>query len=372
MSFHLSAFTATFAEKILQMNIGISQYGLSTSILNKISINNENDGNSCVVDVQINGRSIFTTTLYCNAAGYAHLYDLGILINDYMRSHILTLAHLGVVASFEHHADDADVYVVYSSLRFSYEDDFDFLKEHFLTTRTFYTVPRKANHQIAFSVYEDLEQLTGALNISYKLKDGSVHTHRIEESLRDFGDTMVYYYNISAKTLEQKLKDILAKKVKVLSCSVSFGKRSLDFYFIDDEPVDTFHFFNAFNIREAYYVYGTQKIKTEFTQKEALSSEVATYYGQSSERKVEIETVPLGLEEAEWLNQFLGSQYVFKTIPPDNDQRVLISDIDSEISDSAKDQVIIKFRWKFAEPYNWKVFDDHRRRFTDKFNETYE
>ena len=131
------------------MNIGIYQYGLSTSILNKISINNENDGNSCDVDVQINGRSIFTTTLYCNADGYAHLYDLGILINDYMRSHCQTLAHLGVVASFEHHADDADVYVVYSSLRFSYEDDFDFLKEHFLTTRTFYTVPRRANHQIA-------------------------------------------------------------------------------------------------------------------------------------------------------------------------------------------------------------------------------
>lgn len=354
------------------MDIGISQYGLSTSILNKIDIDNENDGDSCELDVQINGRSIYRTTLQCNAAGYAHLYDLGILINDYMRSTNQTLAHLAVLASFEHHADDADVYVVYSSLRFSYEDDFDFLKEHFLTTRTCYSIPRKAHHQIAFSVYEDLEQITGFLNIAYKLKDGSVHTLRIEESLRDFGDTRVYYYTINASSLEEKVKAIVAKKVKVLSCSVSFGKRNLDFFFIDEEPVDTFHFFNAFNIREAYYVYGSQKIKTEFTQKEALSSGVATYYGQSSERKVEIETVPLGLEEAEWLNQFLGSQFVFKTIPPDNDQRVLISDIDSEISDSAKDQVIIKFRWKFAEPYNWKVFDDHRRRFTDKFNETYE
>ena len=99
---------------------------------------------------------------------------------------------------------------------------------------------------------------------------------------------------------------------------------------------------------------------------------MATYYGQSSERKVEIETVPLGLEEAEWLNQFLGSQCVFKTIPPDNDQRALISDIDSEISDSSKDQVIIKFRWKFSEPYIWHIFDQHQKRFTDKYNETYD
>lgn len=354
------------------MNIGISQYGLSTSILNKISINNENDGNSCDVDVQINGRSIFTTTLYCNAAGYAHLYDLGILINDYMRSHRQTLAHLVVIAGFEHHADDADVYVVYSSLRFSYEDDFDFLKEHFLTTRTFYTLPRRANHQIAFSVYEDLEQVTGCLNISYKLKDGSVHSIRLEENQYDFGDTRVYYCTISSSSLEDKVKSVVGKKVKVLSCSVSFGKRNLDLYFTDDEPVDTFHFFNAFNIREAYYVYGTQKIKTEFTQKEALSSGVATYYGQSSERKVEVETVPLGLEEAEWLNQFLGSQCVFKTIPPDNDQRVLISDIDSEISDSSNDKVIIKFRWKFSEPYIWHIFDQHQKRFTDSYNETYD
>ena len=87
---------------------------------------------------------------------------------------------------------------------------------------------------------------------------------------------------------------------------------------------------------------------------------------------MEVETVPLGLEEAEWLNQFLGSQYVFKTIPPDNDQRVLISDIDSEISDSSKDQVIIKFRWKFSEPYIWHIFDQHQKRFTDKYNETYD
>ena len=203
---------------------------------------------------------------------------LGILINDYMRSTNQTLAHLVVIAGFEHHADNEDVYVVYSSLRFSYEDDFDFLKEHFLTTRTCYTIPRKVSHQIAFSVYEDLEQVTDFLNIAYKLKDGSVHTHRIEESLRDFGDTRVYYYTITASTLEEKVKSIVGMKVKVLSCSVSFGKRNLDFFFIDEEPVDTFHFFNAFNIREAYYVYGSQKIKTEFTQKEALSSGVATYY----------------------------------------------------------------------------------------------
>lgn len=372
MSFHLSAFETTFAEKFLQMNIGISQYGLSTSILNKISIDNENDGDSCDLNVVVNGRSIYTTTLHCNAAGYAHLYDLGILINDYMRSTNQTLAHLVVDAAFDHHADDADVYVVYSSLRFSYEDDFEFLKEHFLTTRTFYTVPRSAYHEIAFSVYEDMEQVTGILNISYKLKDGSVHSIRIEDPLHDFDDTRVYYYMVNAGRLAEKIRGIVAKKVKVLSCSVSFGKRNLDFFFIDDEPVDTFHFFNAFNIREAYYVYGTQKIKTEFTQKEALSSGVATYYGQSSERKVEIETVPLGLEEAEWLNQFLGSQYVFKTIPPDEDESVLLSDIDSEISDSSKDQVVIKFRWKFARPYVWKIFDNHRRRFTDKFNETYE
>lgn len=76
--------------------------------------------------------------------------------------------------------------------------------------------------------------------------------------------------------------------------------------------------------------------------------------------------MPKGLTADEFFEDCYG---VYR---PDDDQSVLLSDIDSEISDSAKDQVVIKFKWKFSEPYVWKIFDNHRKRFTDKYNETYD
>lgn len=354
------------------MNIGISQIGLSTSILNNVTIDSEQDGDVFDLNVQISGRSIYSTQLYCNASGYAHLYDLGILVNEYMRDHSYNLAKLDVIASFDHHYDSASVYVVYSEMKFSYEVDLEFLQHHFLTTRTFYNIPRGSYLSACFVINNNDEQPIGFINACFRLNDGSVHTLRYQLSIYDYQQTKLYSYTINSSIIEAKLRESYpSDNPKVLSGSLTMGARNLDFYFLDEQPVDKFDFLNAFNCWECYYVYGTQTIKSEFNQKEALQSGVSKYYAQSSERKVEIETVPLTLEEADWLNQFLGSHYVSKQIPPDDDQQIIISDIDSEISDSASDKVQLKFSWKFSQPFKWKIYTSTTKKFNDKFNEAF-
>ena len=168
------------------------------------------------------------------------------------------------------------------------------------------------------------------------------------------------YVYINSKSIETKLHNLYPQDYpKVLGGTIVEGERSLDFFFTDEQPVEVFSFLNAFNVWEYYYVYGKQTVKTEFKQGEGVVSGTAQFYNQSTEQKVQVETVPLSIEEALWMNEFLGSKRIIKVIPPDNDREILLSDITSEISDSAKQLVTIKFSWKYADPYTWKIFEEN-------------
>ena len=105
------------------MEIGIKEIGLSSSILNKIVIDNEADSFEFKLEIKIDGSLIYTTTLYCNDGGYASLYDLGSIVGHHMRMFIKRTVRLQVAAIFAKHTDTADVTVVYSELRFPFFSD---------------------------------------------------------------------------------------------------------------------------------------------------------------------------------------------------------------------------------------------------------
>ena len=67
----------------------------------------------------------------------------------------------------------------------------------------------------------------------------------------------------------------------------------------------------------------------------------------------EVETAPLTHDEAMWLNQMLTSRLVLKPVDNYDTAQILISDITSEVSDSDKDLVRIKFCWKYADGNEW-------------------
>ena len=69
--------------------------------------------------------------------------------------------------------------------------------------------------------------------------------------------------------------------------------------------------------------------------------------------KHEVETAPLPYDEAKWLNQMLTSKLVKRPLDNETIPQVLISDITSEVSDSDKDLIRLKFSWKYADGFEW-------------------
>ena len=347
------------------MNIGIEGIGLTPLLSNSIEISTDDEYPIQMV-VKFNEVRIYESTLY-PLDGKVRFYDLCFLVQEYMRNNLISSGQLSVSAVFQHiipfavtefeaYAETVTAYVVYSSIRTSYEDDTEFLSSHFLTTRSCYTIPRGKSQFFSFFEQGGVDP-SGYIDVSFMLDDGSVRTTRLTNKISASSTNKIYNFGIESNTLDIRVKSLYPNDTpKVLGGTIVHGNRVIDFFFTDDEPIESFGFYNAFNVWENYYVFGTSNIKTSFTQKEAICAGVSSYYNQSASRLVEIKTVPLSYEEALWVNEFLGSKRIVKVIPPDDDRDILISDITSEISDSDKETISIKFSWKYADPFVWKIY----------------
>ena len=82
---------------------------------------------------------------------------------------------------------------------------------------------------------------------------------------------------------------------------------------------------------------------------EAVCGRKTQFYDETVKIKHEVETAALSYDEAKWLNQMLTSKLVEH--PDDNGDtvQVLISDITSEVTDSSKELIRLKFSWKYAD-----------------------
>ena len=132
------------------MNIGIEGIGLTPLLSNSIEISTDDEYPIQMV-VKFNEIKIYESTLY-PLDGKVRFYDLCFLVQEYMRNNLISSGQLSVsaVTEFEAYAETVTAYVVYSSIRTSYEDDTEFLSSHFLTTRSCYTIPRGKSQFFSF------------------------------------------------------------------------------------------------------------------------------------------------------------------------------------------------------------------------------
>lgn len=135
----------------------------------------------------------------------------------------------------------------------------------------------------------------------------------------------------------------------VLGAEYRIGSRQFNIFFTDEEPTETFTFLNAFNVTETAYLYNTTTIKTEVDRSEAICGKTAEFYDQTVRVKHEVETASLAYDEAKWLNQLLTSRLVRHSLEDGTLQEVLISDISSEISNSDKELIRLKFSYKYTD-----------------------
>ena len=162
---------------------------------------------------------------------------------------------------------------------------------------------------------------------------------------------------VSTTLTHQYFKQIVdqAKSVnsKVHGVEYQIGSKHFNIFFTEELPTDVFSFYNAFNIEERGYLYGATTIKTEIDRSEAVCGDYTQFYDEKVKTKYEVETAPLTIDEAKWLNQMLTSKLVKHSMEDGSFEEILISDITSEVSNSDKDLIRLKFTWKYADGNEW-------------------
>ena len=348
----------------------LDTYTLSSALPDSFQIS-QVDTEYVEVTINLQGEYIYTTKLYPNNE-ICTFYELRQIVEQNMVKRGLKLA------SFEVLVDDGngyyqydDKYIIFSRYKNANYEDLYFLEHNFLLTRSYYTMPRNKYANVDFFATEQ-EQVYATYEATFE-RGGQIYNYQAQQQIQHYNRPFVYSIYVSPPSVRSLINAMAGIDCgTLLSFTLRVGERSLVVYVIDDEPCDEFFFRNCYNCMETMFIFGTTTMKTEISKKEAVVHERTSFYDKQVTRKWEVKTSPMTLEEASWFNEFLASDDVWKNINEGyGGYKVLISDITSEISDSAKDHIHMKFSWRFDDNAVWLENTPRERDFTPQFTNTY-
>ncbi len=294
------------------------------------------DGTSAEVFVMIGNVPIFQTTLF-PYEGKVTLYDLRTIMEDYLKSVRRSIVQAAIWVN-----DDAaeetfmsnDMYVVYSD--FLIQDTTSFFARHFLTTRSSFRINRQGAQTLSWLAAAG-ESVGGYIDaVSLDAERNAIVT-RIEEETESSEFPSVCEAMMNVPEIQAQVTGTL------VSFTVHRGSRSMTFYVTDETPDTVISFCNAFNVIENAELYAVTTIKQNVEHSEANCQRNRIFYDRRTEHTYEVETAALPYEEAVWLQQLVASHHVTK-----DGRDILITDSESEISDSDSETNRHKFTYKFA------------------------
>ena len=123
------------------------------------------------------------------------------------------------------------------------------------------------------------------------------------------------------------------------------GKRTFTFFLTDEVPTLTLIFQNEFNVSDTLYLTAQTKRKVSFDRSFAVCCGKSSAYDDNTEN--ESETSSLSYSFARHLTQALQSHklYLISSELPVGSS-ILITDIESELSDATNANNHVKFKWK--------------------------
>lgn len=355
------------------IRLNIPEVCLLHHLPDELSIGQADPQNEITISLQ--GQYIYTTTLYANN-GECKLYDFRTLLHDNMRQRGLVIAKLEIYFATNNGMEVFDDhYIVFSDTYTPYEDDDEFFEKCFLTTRTYYTYPRNRGSLGLWFLMMPGHGESLVYDCVFRRDDGSTYSHRMEYSTfpAPVNEPVVKQFYISLSGINMMAGNSLGSNYGTLiAFTVNVGMRSVAVYLTDEKPAEVFVFRNIFNVYETACIFGKKTTKTEFSAKEARCGGRNLQYDLSRTQKFEIETRALPIEEAEWLTQLFEG--CFAGVSPSfyDSEWVVFSDITSEISNSAKDQVRIKFTYKYESNMLWMKERSESSRFTSQFTQPFD
>lgn len=330
----------------MQYNYNPQGYSFTSSIPDVFTIS-DFQGSSVYLSIYISRSEdpIFSTTLYA-FGGQASIYDLRSIIESYMEEKSLVHA----ACSFRMQVDRNDFTLgeftlIYCKPQIQNADCMQFLQSHFLTPHAVRLVPHDFQIDLQYFVFSDE---TGQCSTLFVIQpEGESQPISLSVSALPIASKQ---FDLCFEDLNED--DLLAQlpqgtKGKLLSVTLYRGARTFTLFFTDEPPTLTLYYYNAFNVYDTLYLTAQTKRKLSFDRSTAICCGQSSSYDDNTEVEYESETSALSYLQAKHVTYALQSHTLF-LISSDypSGTSILITDIESELSDATNANNHVKFKWK--------------------------
>lgn len=327
-----------------------------------------------VVELNDGGTEVYRATIYA-FEGEATVYDVRDIVELYMldKQMAFTAFTISYRQSDGTHLGESDLNTVYCSHVMPVEAGL-FASYNFLTTLA---SKRTSAHSIEFlTIMHGEERAFMKAHCVYRDDAGDTATaivDLLDLGYYDFGiDTIMIKYD----DIVQRLEDAGVELKTLLSYTITWGERVFTYYVHDARPDVGFTFRNCFNVIETVSFCGITTSKTKVERSVATARSEISFYDQRTTKEYEVQSSPLTMDEARWIEQLFISRSVRLGIDSDFSSlpEVLIIDSSCEISDSNADMNRVKFTWRFQDslPHNIEVEALEDRIYQEQFTHQYQ
>ena len=321
------------------------------------------DAEALTIEISGSNATAYKERLY-PFNGHVTLRGVSSLLEDAMRAHGLSEAEFTIEAygntRSEHYAS-LTLFVVFCDRQLVGGYSYDMLMNNFLTDTQYKRISADGIDTLYF--YAPARAL-----ISYY----AWYTYRLPGDTHD--RTWASIFSANARALDKgifpieiRIADLIAElaqrisrpveDITVQAITIRNEDHLLTYYVSPQKPSVAFMFRNSFNLLETVYLWAKTIEKLKVERSVAVCNLRSSFYDQTTTLTYEVETSPMTVEEAKWVEHLLASADVRLVDPntmaldPDTDllPHVLITDLTSEIQDGREDMNIIKFTWRFAD-----------------------
>lgn len=325
--------------------------------------------------IERSATTLVEVTLSVTEDQMAYFYDLRTLIEEELQ----TVGHPDFFriyyADHDQQSQSDWFYVIPSAMSVSVAPDI-FIAERFLTNATALRIPRSATMDIPLTyILAEGESCKCYTDYIIRPKSGSPFSVRMDEGTEK-NQTQDY----DVRTWEPSLSELQEdydrsypdRPGDIIAMTVHKGKRVMTIFVTDDEPAAAFLFANAFGCDEWLFCYAETTRKTAVDRSIAQCNGRDSFYDQRVTRTNELKTNAITPAEADRYNELFISKSTY-IASGSTLVAVLLTDIDSSISDDASDNISMKFSWRLndrsipAQPFSHNTTGSAKRIFTNQY-----
>ena len=301
--------------------------------------------------------------------GRASIYDLRGIIEGYMEKHGLAFATCTLKIQEDRNDYALGEFTIFYCNLLINMDCKQFLLSHFLYSENTRLVPRDMQFDLQYFVFPN-ESGASSTQFLVQAVDGSVASYSVQGNWVVPKELEFRYEDVNMDDLLASLPE--GVNGKLLGVSFYRGKRTFSIFFTDETPSLSISFRNEFNVSDVLFVDAQTKRKLSFERATALCCGESSFYDDNTEVVYESETASLSPTLAQALTNALLSSFV-RIVSHDfpNGTNVLITDVESELSDVPNATNRVKFNWKQVKKQRVMVGATPKRIFNNMYNNNF-